>query len=136
MIITEERIEFYARFFAQKIIKLLQQQEQELEQIIVNLTANLGAGKTWFVDLVKSWLTSSNITSQGLSFFGFNIIEFELDGKLYKILHLDASLMKSQRLLNKIPGDIKEYKFIFIEHPNLIIYRDLLKKLKILKNII
>ena len=148
MFVSEDDMNKYARYFASNILQLQlqqqqheqqqheqqQEQKQKQEQIIVKLTANLGAGKTWFVDLVKSWLTSSNITSQGLSFFGFNIIEFELDGKLYKILHLDASLMRSQRLLKKIPGDIKEYQFIFIEHPNLIIYRDLLKNLKILKN--
>lgn len=143
----------YARYFASNILQqqLLQQQHEQQQQheheqheheqqqqqlqIIVKLTANLGGGKTYFVDLVKSWLANSNILSQGLSFFGFNIIEFELDGKQYKLLHLDASLMKSQRLLKKIPVNIKEYQFIFIEHPHLIIYRDLLKELKLLKTV-
>ena len=140
MIIPQSEMTNFARFFASEILKQVQkkqqeQQEQEIKQIIVKLTGQLGSGKTCILDLVKSWLVNSEISSQGLSFFGFNIIEFELDGKQYKILHLDASLMKSQRLLNKIPGNINEYQFIFIEHPHLIIYRDLLKELKLLKNV-
>ena len=63
---------------------------------------------------------------------------FKVGEQTYKMLHLDASLMKTQRLKSKIPNfdNLNVYGFIFMEHFEDPIYNELNEKIKKIEGII
>ena len=123
-------MERLARFFGKQFMNM---RTSCGKPVIIKLKGALGSSKTFWIDAIKSYLTNSTFNSGGLSFFGLICTTFKVGEQTYKILHLDASLIKTQRLQSKIlnfDNINTEYDFIFIEHYEDHIYNELNQKLK------